>query len=128
MAFYQEPDHYEKIIVSDLQGVWEILREAIIQEHEIRDCSLLLFHVNEAMSWESVRNLEHMKDTLVLIQSIAQQKCVSARITELIEDVRDILYETLNERVGPSVRGSTWPFYVGPPASAQPICQKIMSN
>ena len=97
MAFYREPHHYEKTIVSDLQGAWELLREAIIQGHETRDCSQLLFHVNEAMSWESVRNLEHMKDTLVLIQSISQQLSVSAKITELIEDVREILYETLNE-------------------------------
>ena len=97
MAFYQEPHHYEKTIVSDLQGAWELLREAIIQEHESRDCSRLLFHINEAMSWESVRNFEHMKDTFVLIQSMSQQISVPDKVTELIEDVREILFEILDE-------------------------------
>lgn len=95
--FYQEPPHYEKTILSDLQGAWQLLREAVTQEHETKDCSRLLFHIDEAMSWESVRNLEHMKDTFVLAQSIAQQTGVSGKTTELLEDVRDILYEVLDE-------------------------------
>ena len=97
MSFYQEPLHYEKTILSELQGAWILLRDAVVTEHEKKDCSLLLFHIDEAMSWESVRNLEHMKNTLVLIQSIAQQRHVSIEIVELIEDVRDILYEILEE-------------------------------
>jgi hypothetical protein len=96
MSFYQEPTHYEKTIISDLQGSWENLREAVVKEHETKDCSQLLFHIDEAMSWESVRNLNHMKDTFVLIQSIAQQIKVSDEIMEWIEDVRDTLYEVLD--------------------------------
>jgi hypothetical protein len=97
MVFYQEPPHYEKTILSDLQGAWQCLREAVTQEHETKDYSRLLFHIDEAMSWESVRNIEHMKDTFVLVQSIAQQTRVSDKTTELLEDVRDILYEVLDE-------------------------------
>ena len=97
MTFYQEPTYYEKTIISDLQGAWEVLRNEVIKEHESKDCSQLLFHINEAMSWESVRNLKHMKNTFVLVQSIAQQINVSDEIMELIEDIRDILYEVLNE-------------------------------
>jgi hypothetical protein len=97
MNFYQVPTHYEKTILSDLQGAWEVLREEVIKKQASKDCSQLLFHVNEAMSWESVRNLNHMKDTFVLVQSIAQQIKVSDEIMELIEDVRDVLYEVLNE-------------------------------
>ena len=97
MNFYQEPTYYEKTIISDLQGAWEVLRDEVIKEHTSKDCSRLLFHINEAMSWESVRNLNHMKNTFVLIQSIAQQINVSDEIMELIEDVRDVLYEVLNE-------------------------------
>lgn len=97
MVFYQEQSYYKKTILSDLQGSWEVLKAALLNEHKIKDCSRLLFHINEAMSWESVRNLEHMKDTSVLIQSIAQQIGVSDETTELIEDVRDILYEVFNE-------------------------------
>ena len=97
MSFYQEPSHYEKTILSELQGAWKLLRDAVVTEHETKDCSQLLFHIDEAMSWESVRNIEHMKNTLVLIQSIAQQVNISDETTELMEDVRDILYETLEE-------------------------------
>jgi len=49
------------------------------------------------MSWESVRNLNHMKNTFILVQSIAQQINASDEIIDLIEDVRDVLYEVLNE-------------------------------
>ena len=97
MSFYQEPTHYEKTILSDLQGAWEVLGEEVIKEQASKDCSQLLFHINEAMSWESVRNLNQMKNTFVLVQSIAQQKNVSDEIMELIEEVRDALYEVLNE-------------------------------
>jgi hypothetical protein len=97
MNFYQEPTHYEKTIFSDLQGAWGVLREEVIKEHASKDCSQLFFHINEAMSWESVRNLNHMKNTFVLVQSIAQQINVSDEIMALIEEVRDVLYEVLNE-------------------------------
>lgn len=97
MAFYQEPGFYEKTILSDLQGAWEFLREALVDEHKTKDCSKLLFHVDEAMSWESVRNLEHMKNTFILIQSSAQQIGVTHQTAQLIEDVRELLYETLSE-------------------------------
>jgi hypothetical protein len=98
MNFYQDPTHYEKTILSDLQGAWEVLREEVIKEQASKDCSQFLLHVNEeAMSWESVRNLNHMKNTFVLVQSIAQQIKVSDEIMELIEDVRYVLYEVLNE-------------------------------
>ena len=97
MSFYQEPTHYEKTILSDLQGAWEVLREGVIKEQASKDCSQLLFHIQEAMSWESMRNLKHMKNTFVLVQSVAQQINVSDEIIELMEDVRDVLYEVLNE-------------------------------
>ena len=97
MSFYQEPTHYEKTILSDLQGAWEVLRDEVIKELADKDCSQLLFHINEAMSWESVRNLNQMKNTLVLVQSIAQQINMADEIIELIEEVRDVLYQVLNE-------------------------------
>ena len=97
MAFYQEPPFYEKTILSDLQGSWELLRDAVIDEHKTKDCSQLLFHIDEAMSWESVRNLEHMKNTFILIQNNAQQIGVTNQTAQLIEDVREILYEVLSE-------------------------------
>ena len=68
-----------------------MLRDEVIKEHSGKDCSQLLFHINEAMSWESVRNLKHMKNTFVLVQSIAQQINVSEEIIELIENCKRYL-------------------------------------
>jgi len=39
MSFYQEPTHYEKTILSDLQGAWEVLKDEVIKEQDSRDCS-----------------------------------------------------------------------------------------
>jgi hypothetical protein len=32
-----------------------------------------LFHIDEAMSWESVRNLQHMRKSLVLVRNLLGQ-------------------------------------------------------
>ena len=82
MAFYQEPTHYEKAILSDLQGAWSLLRSCVVDEQATQDCSRLLFHIDEAMSWESVRNLDHMQHTLVLVQSLSQQLVLSDETLE----------------------------------------------
>jgi len=70
MPFYQEPAGYHKTILSDLQGAWGNLRNAVVDNFQTVDCSKLLFHIDEAMSWESVRNLNHMRETFLLVQSI----------------------------------------------------------
>jgi hypothetical protein len=49
------------------------------------------------MNWESVRNLQQMRNTLLLVQSVAQQIQASDEIMILIEDLREILYEALRE-------------------------------
>lgn len=61
MAFIQEPIHYHKTILSDLQGSWSLLR---INDFSFQDADKLLFHIDEAISWESVRNLTRMKTFL----------------------------------------------------------------
>jgi len=45
------------------------------------------------MSWESVRNLEQMRKTLLLIQNIAAQSEVPDEVTEWIQIVREDLDE-----------------------------------
>ena len=73
MPFYKAPDAYHKTILSNLQDAWINLRYAVVKDCELTDCSILLFHIDEAMSWESVRNLPHMRKTFVVIQSLSQQ-------------------------------------------------------
>ena len=103
MAFYQEPGYYHKTILSDLQGAWIVLREAVVTECDSKDLAQLLFHIDEAMSWESVRDLTRMRNTFVLVQSLAQQASASEAIMTAIEDVREVLYEVL-DKISPGTR------------------------
>jgi hypothetical protein len=93
MAFYTEPTHYEKTALSDLQGAWENLRDVVVAARPFADWERLLFHIDEAMSWESVRNLEQMRKALLLIQNIATQSSVPVEVSEGIGEVRENLEE-----------------------------------
>lgn len=84
MTFYKEPKHYEKTVVSDLQGAWGNLREAVVDARPFPESERLLFHIDEGMSWESVRNLDSMRKTLLLIQNIAAQSKVPDEVAEWI--------------------------------------------
>ena len=61
MVFFTEPDHYVKTILSDLQGAWGCLRGEVVKHAGFPNWDRLLFHVDEAMSWETVRHLERME-------------------------------------------------------------------
>jgi len=93
MGFPTEPTNYEKTALSDLQGAWISLGEAVVDNFGFPDSDKLLFHIDEAMSWESVRNLERMKSTLLLVQNIISQSDMSEGIKECLEDVRESLEE-----------------------------------
>jgi len=93
MGFPTEPTSYEKTALSDLQGAWIGLREAVVGDFGFPDSDKLLFHIDEAMSWESVRNLERMKSTLLLVQNIISQSDVPEDVMECVGDVRESLEE-----------------------------------
>ena len=93
MGFPTEPTSYEKTALSDLQGAWIGLREAVVDNFGFPDSDKLLFHIDEAMSWESVRNLERMKSTLLLVQNIISQSDTPEEIMECLVDVRESLEE-----------------------------------
>jgi len=93
MSFFTEPSGYEKTILSDLQGAWELLREAVAQHAGFAGWDRVLFHIDEAMSWETVRHLERMEPLLVLIRNLAVQGQAPAEVREEIEAVTDILNE-----------------------------------
>ena len=97
MAFVTEPTGYEKTALSDLQGAWGNLREAVVEKFGFPDSDKLMFHIDEAMSWESVRNLKQMKATLLIVQNIAVQAKAPEEVTELIEDVRQDLEVVFEE-------------------------------
>ncbi len=93
MRFDTEPTGYEKTALSDLQGAWINLRDEVVENFGFQDSDKLLRHVDEAMSWESVRDLEKMKSTLLLIQNITAQTAAPDEVREWVHDVRESLDE-----------------------------------
>ena len=91
MGFTTEPTSYAKTALSDLQGAWVGLRDAVVDDFGFPDSDKLLFHIDEAMSWESVRNLKRMKSTLLLVQNIISQSDVPEVIVECFEDAKMIV-------------------------------------
>lgn len=73
MGFAKEPSGYNKTALSDLQGAWSNLRETVVDNFGFPNSDKLFFHIDEAMSWECVRNLKLMKETLLLAHNIAAQ-------------------------------------------------------
>jgi hypothetical protein len=94
MGFITEPTGYEKTALSELQGSWSNLRRAVVENFGFPDSDKLLFHIDEAMSWESVRNLKEMKSTLLLVQNIISQTESPEEVIEWVNDVRESLEET----------------------------------
>ncbi len=95
MSFKTEPTGYEKTALSDLQGAWGNLRDVVVEEFGFPNSDKLLFQIDEAMSWESVRNLNHMKSTLLLVQNIIAQTESSEEVIFWVNEVRGSLDDTL---------------------------------
>ena len=96
MGFPTEPSSYEKTALSDLQGAWISFREAVVKDFGFPDSDKLSFHIDEAMSWESVRNLERMKSALLLVQNIISQSDAPEEIVQCLGDVRESLEEVFS--------------------------------
>ena len=96
MGFPTEPTNYEKTALSDLQGAWIGLRDAVVENFGFQDSDKLLFHIDEAMSWESVRNLNRMKSTLLLVQNIISQSDTPEEIVECLVGVKESLGEVFS--------------------------------
>jgi hypothetical protein len=58
MPFTVQPTGYEKTILSDLQGAWSLLRDSVVDAAGFKGWDRALFHIDEAMSWETVQNLK----------------------------------------------------------------------
>ena len=85
MPFYQEKDAYQKTILSELQGVWINLRNSVAEQPGFTNWERMLFHIDEAMSWENVRNLKEMRNVFLVIRNIAVQSTIPEQVTEAIE-------------------------------------------
>jgi hypothetical protein len=97
MSFTTESSGYEKTILSDLQGAWTLLRESVVETGGFDGMDRVLFHIDEAMSWESVRNLGRMPPLLLIIRNLCLQGGAPAEVMENIQQVHDTLEEVLLE-------------------------------
>jgi hypothetical protein len=88
MGFYKEPTHYEKTALSDLQGAWTILRDTVVENFGFPGSDKIIFHIDEAMSWECVRDLNQMYPLINLIHNLANQNEAPPPVVEAIVEVR----------------------------------------
>jgi hypothetical protein len=95
MSFETEPIGYEKTVLSELQGAWQVLRNEVAEQAGFPGWDRALFHIDEAMSWESVRNLQNMHKSLVLVRNLLGQDGVPEIVNEYLEVVNDLMNETL---------------------------------
>ena len=96
MAFITDPTGFHKTALSDLQGAWGNLRDSVVDNFGFPNSDKLLFHIDEAMSWECVRNLKLMKETFLLIQNISVQSKAPEEIIEMVGMVRDSLEDVFS--------------------------------
>ena len=95
MGFSKEPTDYNKTALSDLQGAWAILRDAVVNDFSFQNSDTLLFYIDEAMSLEFVKNLKLMKELLLFICNIASQSAPE-EIIKLAEMVREVLEDVFS--------------------------------
>jgi len=97
MPFTEEPSGYEKTILSDLQGAWSVLRQSVAESEGFKGCDRVLLHIDEAMSWETVRNLRRMPPCILIIRNLCLQGRAPQEVLENIQYVDSILKEVLSE-------------------------------
>ena len=97
MSFITVPTGYEKTAISDLQGSWANLRNSVVENFGFPDSDKLIFHIDEAMSWEIVRNLKQMPPLLLIIKNICIQGNAPENVIENIRELEEILNEVLSE-------------------------------
>ena len=97
MPIIEESTGYEKTILSDLQGAWSVLRDSIVDAAGFEGWDRSIFHVDEAMSWESVRNLKRMSPILLIIRNLCVQGKAPQEVLENIQELDEILKEVLSE-------------------------------
>jgi len=97
MGFKTESTGYEKTILSDLQGAWGVLRESVVNSAGFEGWDRALFHIDDAMSWEAVRNLRLMPPLLLIIRNLCLQGKAPDEVIQNIDDVNEVLTEAVEE-------------------------------
>jgi len=97
MPFTEEPTGYEKTIISDLQGSWSLLKDSVVDSARFEGWDRAIFHIDEAMSWETVRNLKRMPPLLLIIRNICTQGKAQQEVLEYINELDILIKRVLSE-------------------------------
>ena len=95
MSFQTESTGYEKTILSDLQGAWTNFREAVAENAGFPGWEKVLFHIDEAMSWETVRNLKLMPPLVLVIRNLCVQGDAPEDVLTWLNEIHELLEEVL---------------------------------
>ena len=95
MGFDTEPTFYEKTAISDLQGAWMVIRETVVRYFGFPGSDRVVFQIDEAMSWEVVRDLNRMRPIITVIDNIVKQAGAPDEISQCVEDVRETYADAL---------------------------------
>ena len=93
MRYDIESTTYLESILSDLKITLSCLRDTIFKlpVSNIRD--RLLFHINEAMNLDSVRDLPRIQYAFLSIKNIVQQENMTGELLDFIDDIYVLLDE-----------------------------------
>lgn len=97
MTFQIESIGYEKTILSDLQGAWINFRDAVVDNPGFPGWEKVLFHTDEAMSWEAVRNLKLMPPLVLVIRNLCVQGEAPKDVFTWLNEIHELLQEVLEE-------------------------------
>lgn len=97
MTFDTESTGYEKTILSDLQGAWTNFRDAVAENAGFPGFEKVLFHTDEAMSWETVRNLKLMPPLVLIIRNLCVQGEAPKDVLTWLNEIHGLLDEVLEE-------------------------------
>jgi hypothetical protein len=97
MAFDTESTGYEKTILSDLQGAWNNFRDAVADNAGFEGWEKVLFHTDEAMSWETVRNLRSMPPLVLVIRNLCAQGDAPEDVIFWLNEIHELLQRTLEK-------------------------------
>jgi hypothetical protein len=95
MNFQTTPTVYEKTILSDLQGVWQVFREEVAESGGFKGADKVLLYTDEAMSWEVVRDLKLMQPLVLIIRNLCNQGKAPEEILQCLNMINEILEKTL---------------------------------
>ena len=101
MGFHNEQTSFAKTALSDLQGAWSVLRESVVQAAGFENWDRVLVQIDEAMSWEVVRDLNRMPPIILVIRNL----CLSGEAPEDVLENIDYVSEMLEEVVEGLAKG-----------------------